>query len=223
VDEACKAFDFAALFYVVHLLILGVGLALVAFYGERGISESLSAELANAPDRIFPHFIATQLPVGVSGLFIAAIFAAAISTLDSALAEGSDLTVNHLYAPVRKGRTEQHYLLMSRLFMIVWALIFFALALFFSRYSAQGLLQLTFKLPNYIYGAIFASILLARFGIGSLRLILSGVVLASAIVAFLATHNVAFFYWCPISGAAMFAFVWALDRRPLDWSGVAEH
>ena len=41
VDEACKAFDFAALFYVVHLLILGVGLALVAFYGERGISESL--------------------------------------------------------------------------------------------------------------------------------------------------------------------------------------
>ena len=222
VDEACKAFDFAALFYVVHLLILGVGLALVAFYGERGISESLSAELADAPDRIFPHFIATELPVGVSGLFIAAIFAAAISTLDSALAEGSDLTVNHLYAPVRKGRTEQHYLLISRLFMVAWALIFFALALFFSRYSAQGLLQLTFKLPNYIYGAIFASILLARFGIGSLRLILSGVVLASAIVAYLATTGVAFFYWCPISGGAMFAFVWALDRRPLDWSGVAE-
>ena len=96
------------------------------------------------------------------------------------------------------------------------------MALFFSRYSAQGLLQLTFKLPNYIYGAIFASILLARFGIGSLRLILWGVVLASVIVAYLAANGVAFFYWCPISGGAMFAFVWALDRRPLDWSGVAE-
>ena len=222
VDDACKAFDFAALFYVVHLLILGVGLALVVFYGERGVPERLAAELVNAPDRIFPHFIATELPVGISGLFIAAIFAAAISTLDSALAEGADLTVNHLYAPLRKDCTEQHYLTMSRLFMVVWALIFFALALFFSRYSAQGLLQLTFKLPNYIYGAIFASILLARFGIGSLRLILSGVVLASVIVAYLATNGVAFFYWCPISGGAMFAFVWVLDRRPLDWSGVAE-
>jgi Na+/proline symporter len=139
VDDACKAFDFAALFYVVHLLILGVGLALVVFYGERGVPERLAAELVNAPDRIFPHFIATELPVGISGLFIAAIFAAAISTLDSALAEGADLTVNHLYAPLRKDCTEQHYLTMSRLFMVVWALIFFALALFFSRYSAQGL------------------------------------------------------------------------------------
>ena len=108
VDEACKAFDFAALFYVVHLLILGVGLALVAFYQERRTaSESLSAELADAPDRIFPHFIATELPVGVSDLFIAAIFAAAISTLDSALAEGSDLTVKSfcLYARVVRNNT----------------------------------------------------------------------------------------------------------------------
>lgn len=223
VQDACKAFDFAALFYGVHLLILGVGLALVAFYAERGIPDSLAAELVASPDRIFPYFIATQLPVGISGMFVAAIFAAAISTLDSALAEGSDLTVNHLYAPFRQGRSERHYLLMSRLFMGLWAIIFFALALFFSRYSAEGLLQLTFKLPNYIYGAIFASILLARFGIGSLRLILCGFVLACAIVAYLATHDFAFFYWCPISGGAMFAFVWALDRRPLDWVGVAVH
>ncbi|NCF44512.1 MAG: hypothetical protein GWP70_06775 [Proteobacteria bacterium] len=220
VHDACKAFDFAALFYVVHLLILGVGLALFAFYGEKGLPDALTAQLADAPDRIFPYFIATELPVGVSGLFVAAIFAAAISTLDSALAEGSDLTVNHLYAPLCKGRSESHYLLMSRVFMVFWALVFFALAVFFSRYSAQGLLQLTFKLPNYIYGAIFASILLARFGIGSLRLILCGFVLACAIVAGLSLSGVAFFYWCPLSGAAMFGFVWLFDRRPLDFSGV---
>ena len=91
--DAQKAFDFAALFYVVHLLILGVGLALVVFYAERGITETLVGQLATEPDRIFPYFIATELPVGISGLFIAAIFAAAISTLDSGLAEASDLTV----------------------------------------------------------------------------------------------------------------------------------
>ena len=221
VDEACKAFNVAALFYVVHLLILGVGLALFVFYGERGLPPTVAAELADAPDRIFPYFIATELPVGVSGLFIAAIFAAAISTLDSALAEASDLTVNHLYATWRMGRSEQHYLTASRLFMALWALVFFALALFFSRYSAEGLLQLTFKLPNYIYGAIFAIILLARMGIGSLQLILVGFFVACTLVALMALNDVAFFYWCPVSGGAMLAIVWLLDRRPVDWSGVA--
>ena len=209
------------MFYVIHILILGVGLALFAFYGERGVPDALAAQLVDTPDRIFPYFIATELPQGVSGLFVAAIFAAAISTLDSALAEGSDLTVNHIYVPLRPARSESHYLLASRLFMGVWALIFFALAMFFANYSAQGLLQLTFKLTNYIYGAIFASILLARFGIGSFQRILCGFVLACVIVALLAANNVAFFYWCPVSGGAMFLFVWALDRRPLDWAGVA--
>ena len=223
VEDAQKAFDFAALFYVVHLLILGVGLALVVFYAERGIPETLAAQLTTEPDRIFPYFIATELPVGISGLFIAAIFAAAISTLDSGLAEASDLTVNHLYAPVRSGHSESHYLLMSRLFMALWAIVFFCLALFFARYSAQGLLQLTFKLPNYIYGAIFATILLARVGIGSLGLILWGFLVACAVVALLSLQDVAFFYWCPISGGAMFLFVWVMDRRPFEWSGIAVH
>lgn len=110
-----------------HLLILGVGLALFAFYGEKGLPQALTAQLVDAPDRIFPYFIATELPVDVSGLFVAAIFAAAISTPDSALAEGSDLTVNHLYAPLCKGRSEIHYLLMSRVFLVLWTLVFFAL------------------------------------------------------------------------------------------------
>ena len=54
VHDACKAFDAAALFYVVHVLILGVGLALFAFYGERGVPEGLAAQLIDSSDRIFP-------------------------------------------------------------------------------------------------------------------------------------------------------------------------
>ena len=106
VGDAQKALNFAALFYVMHLIILGVGLALVAFYGEKGLPDDVALELTTSPDRIFPHFIATELPVGISGIFIAAIFAAAISTLDSALAESSDLTVNHIYSRWRPAQTE---------------------------------------------------------------------------------------------------------------------
>ena len=98
VADAKKAYNYAALFYVMHLVILALGLALVVFYTQHPLPDSVTAQLGDAPDRIFPYFIMTEIPVGLSGLFIAAIFAAAISTLDSALAESSDLSVSHIYA-----------------------------------------------------------------------------------------------------------------------------
>ena len=205
VGDAQKAFDVAALFYIVHVVILGVGLALAVFYAERGMPVELAQQLSESPDRIFPYFIVNELPVGISGLFIAAIFAAAISTLDSALTESSDLTVNHIYQRLLPNKTEAHYLLASRLLMIVWGLLFFAAALFFSRYQGVGLLELTFKLPNYFYGAIFASIVLARYGIGRFSTIILGFVLATVSVLIMANANIAIFYWCPVSGLMMVA------------------
>ncbi len=220
VGDAQKAFDVAALFYIVHVVILGVGLALAVFYAERGVPVELAQQLSESPDRIFPYFIVNELPVGISGLFIAAIFAAAISTLDSALTESSDLTVNHIYQRVLPNKTEAHYLLASRLLMVVWGLLFFAAAMFFSRYQGVGLLELTFKLPNYFYGAIFASIVLARYGIGRFSTIILGFVLATVSVLIMANANVAFFYWCPVSGLLMVATVWALDGRRWETTGV---
>ena len=205
-----------------HLVILGVGLALYAFYGERGLPDDVALELASSPDRIFPHFIASELPVGISGIFIAAIFAAAISTLDSALAESSDLTVNHIYSRWRQAETETHYLKASRFFMLVWGLIFFVLALFFDNYSAEGLLDLTFKLPNYVYGAIFGSIILARFGIGTFPTIMLGFTLACLLVVWMSSAGIAFFYWCPVSGLSMVALVWALNTKAPEWGGVVD-
>ena len=220
VGDAQKAFNVAALFYLVHVVILCVGLALAVFYAERGVPGELALQLSQSPDRIFPYFIVNELPVGVSGLFIAAIFAAAISTLDSALAESSDLTVNHIYQRVLAGKSEAHYLLVSRLFMLFWGLMFFTAAMFFSRYQGVGLLELTFKLPNYFYGAIFASIILARFGIGRFATIILGFVLATLSVLLMAGANVAFFYWCPVSGLLMVGTVWALERRRLEFTGI---
>ncbi|MEC7413340.1 MAG: hypothetical protein VYB97_04310 [Pseudomonadota bacterium] len=220
VKDAQKAFDVAALFYGVHVVILCVGLALAVFYGERGVSPELAAQLTQSPDRIFPYFIVNELPVGISGLFIAAIFAAAISTLDSALTESSDLTVNHIYQRLLPQRSEAHYLLVSRLFMVLWGLLFFAAAMFFSRYQGVGLLELTFKLPNYFYGAIFASIVLARYAIGRFSTIILGFALATLSVLMMSSYGIAFFYWCPVSGLLMVGVVWALDRRGWEPSGV---
>ena len=203
-------------------VVLAVGLALAVFYMEHPLPAAVVDQLSDAPDKIFPYFIMTEIPVGLSGLFIAAIFAAAISTLDSALAESADLSVTHIYARfVKPDATETHYVRVSRLMMVLWGGIFLAVALFFGRYSAEGLLDLTFKLPNYVYGAIFGSIVLARFGIGRWSTVLAGAVIATLIVAWMSTQGIAFFYWCPVAGTTMVAVVWLLERTPAEMSGIA--
>ncbi len=219
--DAYRAYNYSAAFYLMHLFILAIGLVLAVFYAENELPQAVGTELLTSPDRIFPYFIVTEIPVGVSGLFIAAIFAAAISTLDSALTETSDISVRHIYQRLfRPKASEKHYLFAARVALVVWGCIFWAMSLFFSAYSAQGLLDLTFKLPNYLYGAIFATILLARFGIGRFVSYLPGLVVACGVVAWLSSSGVAFFWWCPVSGTAMFATVWALDRSRMETTGV---
>lgn len=223
VSDAQKAYSWSAAFYLMHLVILGVGLALVAFYAERGLPQELAQALTASPDRIFPYFIVTEIPVGVSGLFIAAIFAAAISTLDSTLAESADLTIRHIYEKhLQPNRSERHYLGASRIIVLLWGIVFFGVTLFFARYTAEGLLDLTFKLPSYVAGIIFATIILARFRIGRFPGFLAGATVASLLVYWLQANSIAFLYWCPLSGGAMLATVWALDRRRPELDGVVD-
>ena len=218
--DATKAYSWSAAFYLTHIVILGVGLALSAFYAERGLPVEIATQLTASPDRIFPYFIVSEIPVGISGLFIAAIFAAAISTLDSALAETADLSVRHLYERAMPNQTERHYMFASRCLVLFWGVVFFAVTLFFARYKAQGLLDLTFKLPNYLNGMIFATIILARFRIGSFASFVPGALASCAVVFTLQKLDVAFFYWCPAGGAVMLAVVWALDRSRPEMDGI---
>jgi len=67
-------------------LLLGlVGLALLAFYAAHSEAAGGGVDLVAQADRAFPRFIATQLPAGIAGLIVAAMFAAVMSSLDSGL------------------------------------------------------------------------------------------------------------------------------------------
>ncbi len=82
--EANRSVWLGALLYLpISAVFLLIGTGLFAFYTAR--PDQLPASVAAKPDAVFPHFIVTQLPLGFTGLVLAAIFAAAQSTISSCI------------------------------------------------------------------------------------------------------------------------------------------
>ena len=101
----------AALLLPSTLTLFMLGTGLWAFY--RSNPELLNPTLPT--DSIFPLFIAQQLPVGIAGLLIAAVFAASMSTLDSSLNSVSAALVTDFYVRFRPSAPDSKRLLLARL------------------------------------------------------------------------------------------------------------
>jgi Na+/proline symporter len=75
----------------VLILFYGTGLVLYAFYKQHG--DPLAAGFIEKEDQILPYFVVTQLPAGLPGLLIAAIYAASMSTISAGLNSLASATV----------------------------------------------------------------------------------------------------------------------------------
>ena len=101
----------AALLLPSTLTLFMLGTGLWAFY--RSNPELLNPTLPT--DSIFPLFIAQQLPAGIAGLLIAAVFAASMSTLDSSLNSVSAALVTDFYVRFRPSAADSKRLMLARL------------------------------------------------------------------------------------------------------------
>jgi SSS family solute:Na+ symporter len=112
----------AAIAYIpVSALFLFIGTALFSFYSANAQLLPSSLEGALTGDKIYPYFIATQFPVGLRGLLIAAIFAAAMSSIDSSLNCVSTLTLLDFYKRhINPGAHEKQSIKMLRIYTVVW-------------------------------------------------------------------------------------------------------
>lgn len=219
--DAQKAFIFSALLYATPVCMLLVGLALTVFYTEIPLPLEIQKTLESQPDRIFPYFVLTELPNGISGILIAAIFAAGISTIDTHLTEVADVAISDVYAKhIRTNQSEAHYLFASRIVLAGFGVFYILLAMGLGQFQGEGLLDLTFKVPNFVTGIILGTVVLARLGVGNWPAYLFGSTAAFGTVFFLQHIDVGFFYWPPISGFVMVLSVWALSRQKPEWSGV---
>ncbi len=135
-------------------------------------------------DYIFPIWIVTNLPVGVRGLILAAVFAAAISSLDSILAALSQTTLSLFYHPERGGAhlNEAVMLRKSRILVVLWGIFLtgFAFVIEASRGNFD-IVPLAFAMTAYTVGPILAIFLCALIGKGSFRGLLFGTIVSMVI------------------------------------------
>jgi SSS family solute:Na+ symporter len=140
---------------VITLMTLGLGVLLFAYYRANpgSIAEGLSG------DAIFPHFIATELPAGVKGLLVAAIFAAAMSSLDSALNAMSSATLCDFHDRLGASRaSEEQRLRLARRWTIIWGIVGIAAGLYVA--GRGSLLAMAVRYVGYFAGPILGLFLL---------------------------------------------------------------
>ena len=158
--KAKRSVWFAMLIYLpLTAIFLYIGTALFAFYAGHPIDPSIVKG-----DQVFPYFIATELPVGVKGLIIAAILAASMSTIDSALNCSATVLYEDYYRKYfRLNPSEKNSIGFLRLSTIVWGVmgIVFALLLI----NAQSALDTWWQISGIFGGGILGLFLLAIFNV----------------------------------------------------------
>ena len=141
-----------AVFCLFSLFLL-IGAMLWVFYRI-----ALPAVPFDKTDRIFPTFIVSYMPHGISGLLIAAIFAAAMSNLSAALNSLSSTTIVDFYMRYRPGVSEPRRVLFSRVATILWGLVLFALAILSRR--GGKVVEVGLSIASVAYGALLGVFLL---------------------------------------------------------------
>lgn len=142
---------------------LFIGILLFAFYHPFTDPAYASAPAAAFPftggDRVFPDFITRHLPPGLSGLVVAAIFAAAMSSSLNAIAATA---MNDLYKPLRPRATDKHYLKVSHVLTLLWGIVQIAVALVL-RNKNRSALDLALSIASLINGPILGVFLVGVF------------------------------------------------------------
>jgi solute:Na+ symporter, SSS family len=140
-----------AVFFMFSLFLL-VGLMLFAYY-------LLPASHFGTADRIYPTFIVTKMPHGISALLIAAILAAAMSNLSAALNSLSSSTILDFYLRLRPQTPEIRKMSLSRLSTIMWAALLFILAVLSLR-SVGRVVEVGLQIASIAYGAMLGVFML---------------------------------------------------------------
>jgi len=150
----------------VVLVFLSLGLLLYVFHHTSGHGA------ADDPRQVFVEFIVTHMPMGVRGLMLAGLFAAAMSSLDSALNAMASTTIADFYRPWKQRHkqndllSESHERRASRLMVFIWACVLAGFAIFcvyWQKESGRPLVDFALNVMVFAYSGLLAVFLTALF------------------------------------------------------------
>ena len=136
-----------------------IGTALFVFYKDN--PERLNPLLPI--DATFPLFIAAELPMGVTGLIIAGIFAAAMATLSGIMNSVATLISVDFYEKLVKNPTPKKSVLMAEIMTVAVGLVGIATALLLSRFDIHSLFDVSIELAGLLGGGFAGAYTLGMF------------------------------------------------------------
>jgi len=134
-------------------LFLLVGIGLWAFYEGREFQ---------IPDEIFATFMIQELPPGLSGLLIAGVFAAAMSSLSSSINSLASASAYDFWAPIAKcEHDEMRILRAGRSFTLVWAFLLVSVAIAYVPMSDDATaVEVALTIASLVYGGLLGAFFL---------------------------------------------------------------
>jgi solute:Na+ symporter, SSS family len=171
------------------------------------VREATGDAAYNDVNYVFPTFITTKMPIGIVGLLIAAILAAAMSTISAELASLSTATVidfyRRFYRPVG---TDAHFLRVSRIATGIWGLFAAAIAVWAAEIGS--LIEVVNRFGSFFYGSILGVFILAiGFRTATSNGAFGGLIAGMAAVAWAAAYTPVAFLWHNVIGAVVVVVV----------------
>lgn len=171
------------------------------------VKEVTGDDKYNDVNYVFPTFVTTRLPVGLVGLIIAAIFAAAMSASAGEMNALATATVIDVYRRhIRQTASDAHYLFVSKLATGFWGLVACAVAIY--AVSLGSLIEVVNRFGSFFYGSLLGVFILA-IGIkrATSRGAFWGLLAGMAAVAMVAKFTTIAFLWHNVVGAVVVVVV----------------
>ena len=183
-------------------LFLTIGVMLYAYYKYVPLTGTLVSN-----DEIFPKFIVEKLPHGISGLVIAAIFAAAMSNLSGSLNSLASTTVLDFYKPLINPKASDESLLkLSRWLTAAWGIVLILIAFFARNWGSVFTVGLT--IASIVYGTMLGAFLLGVLTKRANQIgVIAGMLTSLLVMLFVKFYTSLAWTWYVLTGTLVCLFV----------------
>ncbi|MCF7837849.1 MAG: sodium/solute symporter [Candidatus Marinimicrobia bacterium] len=160
----------------VTILLTMVGMGLFAFYQQNPDRINLALTKANG---VLPHFVVAELPHGLSGLFMAAIVAAILTTVDSGINSLATVTMTDFQMRLGQGPlSDARGVFWARVWTVIWGVLTTLFAVFIYATATENISRVAFQVLGLFSGSVLSVFLL---GILTKRANSTGVLIGTAL------------------------------------------